>query len=295
MYEQHFKLQSRPFNLRPDPSFLYLSAQHSTALRMLEYGLFEQDGFTVITGEVGCGKSTLIRHLLNCLDDVFQIGLITNTHASFGDLLHWVTGAFGISRENRTEAELYDAFVDYLLAGYRQGRRTLLIVDEAQNLSAESLEEVRVLSNINADGAQIMQLLLVGQPEMRGLLQSPKLRQVAQRISTHFHLQPLSRDQVPPYILHRLGAAGASRAIFSEKAMALIAEASDGIPRLINQICDACLVYSFASGYPHVLARTAQQVIEDRLGSRLLPVGPAFAGTTGARGALSSQENLGIV
>jgi len=288
MYEKYFQLKARPFNLRPDPSFMYLSEQHAMALRMLEYGLFEQDGYTVITGEVGSGKSTLVRHLLNALGHSFQIGLISNTHAAFGDLLHWVAAAFGIRREKRTDAELYDAFVDYLISGYRSGRRTLLIVDEAQNLGVGSLEEVRVLSNINADGAHVMQLLLVGQPELKRLLQRRELVQVAQRISTHFHLDALAGDAVPGYIRHRLLVAGATRPIFSDRAMDLIRTASGGIPRLINQLCDTALVYAFANRENCVAADTVQSVIRDRQASRVLPMagmsGPDYASAAGSEG-----------
>jgi len=272
MYENYFNLKARPFNLRPDPSFLYLSEQHAMALRMLEYGLFEQDGYTLITGEVGSGKSTLVRHLLTALGNDFQIGLISNTHAAFGDLLYWVAAAFGIRRENRTDAELYDAFVEYLISGYRSGLRTLLIVDEAQNLGVGSLEEVRVLSNINADGAHVMQLLLVGQPELRRLLQRRELVQVAQRVSTHFHLDALDGDAVPGYIRHRLLVAGAKRPIFSNRAMELIRIASGGIPRLINQICDTALVYAYANRDSYVVADTVRSVIRDRQASRVLPL-----------------------
>jgi len=291
MYEAHFNLDTRPFNLRPDPAYLFLSRQHTMALSMLEYGLFEQDAFTVITGEVGCGKSMLVRYLLNKLDDTFQIGLISNTHSSFGDLLHWVTGAFGIARDNRTEAELYDAFVNFLVAGYRRGLKTLLIVDEAQNLDVDSLEEIRVLSNINADGNHVMQLLLVGQPELRDLLQRSELVQVAQRIATHFHLEPLSGDQVSAYIIHRLKIAGATRPIFSEKALEVIADASGGIPRLINQLCDACLVYSFANGTRQVPGDTATQVVNDRIESQVLPLGDSYTREPGSHQSLTPSDS----
>ena len=272
MYERHFSLDQRPFNLRPDASFLYLSDQHRMALRLLEYGLFEQDGYSVVTGEIGCGKSMLVRYLLDQVGDQFQIGLIANTHASFGGLLHWVTGAFGLPRENRSESELYDDFVEFLMSGYRRGKQTLLIVDEAQNLGVGSLEEIRVLSNINADGAHIIQLLLVGQPELRDILNDQRLRQVAQRISSHYHLDPLTTEQVSAYIHHRLVVAGARRPIFTQQSMRLVAEASGGVPRLINQICDSCLVYAYAGGHPHVLESTVRQVVKDRRDSRVLPL-----------------------
>lgn len=272
MYEQFYGLKCRPFTLRPDPRFLYRSDTHTTALRMLEYGLFEQDGFVVLTGEIGSGKTMLVRHLLDTLDDSFQIGLIANTHGSFGDLLAWVASAFGIEHDGQSESSTYDRFVEYLIHGYAQGRKTLLIVDEAQNLSAESLEEVRVLSNINADGNQIIHLLLVGQPELRELLVKPELRQFAQRISMHHHVMPLDASDVADYVNHRLMVAGARRPIFTDRAHQSLALSSGGIPRLINQIADMSLFYAFAEQCRLVSGDIVRQVVWDRGKSRVLPL-----------------------
>ena len=289
MYQNHFQLAERPFNLRPDPSYLYLGERHRMALAMLEYGLFEQDGYAVITGDVGSGKTTLVRHLLRALDNEYQIGLITNTHKSFGDLLHWVTAAFGIERAGRTDAELHQAFVDYLVSVYERGQQTLLIIDEAQNLDPGSLEEVRVLSNINADASNVMQLLLVGQPELRELLRHPSLTQVAQRISTHYHLAPLAADDVGDYIRHRLQVAGAQRPLFTQPAIQMIAAASGGVPRLINQISETCLVYAFGANSQVVNSHTVNDVLNDRRASQILPLHRAqVAGTT-----LNPNTNMG--
>ena len=276
MYERFFGLACRPFALRPDPRFLYLGDRHATALQLLEYGLFEQDGFVVVSGEVGSGKTILIRHLLNALVDKYQIGLISNTHGSFGGLLYWVASAFDIPTEGRSEAALYDAFVQHLVDGYANGQRTLIIVDEAQNLSKKSLEEIRVLSNINADGNHIVQLLLVGQPELRQLLRQPGLEQFAQRISTHFHLRSLDEVDVSRYVNHRLTVAGAVRPIFTNTALDYLADASCGIPRLINQIADSALVYAFADQSRIVDSRIMLQVLNDRLLSQVLPVNPSI-------------------
>ncbi|MEL7311228.1 MAG: AAA family ATPase [Pseudomonadota bacterium] len=272
MYLDHFNLQTRPFNLRPDPAFLYPSDQHKLALAVLEYGLMEQDGYVVITGEIGSGKTTLVRHLLSKLDSTFDIGLISNTHSSFGDLLHWVAVALGIERSDKTDAELHQAFVDHIIGVYARGRQTLLIVDEAQNLDADSLEEIRVLSNINTEGSHVLQLLLVGQPELRDRLADRRVSQIAQRVSTHYHLEALNETAVGDYLNHRLMVAGAKRPLFSASAVALIAEASGGVPRLINQIADTALVYAFASDSPRVYEKTMRDVLRDRQHSRLLPV-----------------------
>lgn len=286
MYLQHFELADRPFNLRPDPDYLFLGSQHSLALRMLEYGLFEQDGFIVITGSVGSGKTTLVRHLLRAANDSHSVALISNTHASFGDLLHWVAAAFGIPREGRTDAELHQAFTDHLITVYERGQRTLLIIDEAQNLDPGSLEEIRVLSNINADRSQVLQLMLVGQPELRLLLQRAELRQVAQRISTYHHLAPLDAEDVGDYIRHRLTVAGARRPLFSEAAIARIAAASSGVPRLINQIAEAALVYSFAEAAHRVYAEVVDQVLADRRQAGVFATGPQVSAATVQAGRL---------
>lgn len=272
MYLRHFNLRARPFNLRPDPAFLYPSEQHRLAAAVLEYGLVQQDGYVVITGEVGSGKTTLVRHLMTSLESQFEIGMIANTHASFGDLLHWVTVAFGIERSGRTDAELHQAFIEHIVDVYAGGRKTLLIVDEAQNLDADSLEEIRVLSNINSGGSHVLQLLLVGQPELRHQLSEPRLTQIAQRVSTHYHLDALAAEAVGSYLNHRLMVAGASRPLFSVSAVELIAAASGGIPRLINQIAETALVYAFASGATRVYRETILDVLEDRKQSQLLPV-----------------------
>ncbi len=252
---------------------------------MLQFGLSEQDGYTVISGDVGCGKTTLVRHLLRALELRYVIGLINNTHASFGDLLHWVTTAFGVERQGRTDAELHQAFVERLLSIYQSGKQALLIIDEAQNLDPASLEEVRVLSNINADASNVLQLLLVGQPELRDLLSLPELTQVAQRVSTHYHLEALDAAEVEQYIRHRLQVAGAYRPIFSQDAMRCIARASGGVPRLINQISESALVYAFAAGLRFVYRETVDQVLDDRSRSRVLPM--RREPSNGATGGLS--------
>ena len=215
MYEQSFGFREKPFSLLPDPAFLYLSPGHRTAYALLEYGVLNQAGFTVVTGEVGCGKTTLIRHLLDQLDDEVTLGLLSNTHRRYTDLLQWVLMAFGLDYRSKGPVEVYETFVEFLIDEYARGRRVVLVVDEAQNLDSAALEELRTLSNINADKHQILQLVLVGQPELQTTLERPDLRQLAQRVVAHYHLVPFSEEETVRYIRHRLQCAGGSPDLFT--------------------------------------------------------------------------------
>ena len=195
MYEAFYGLTEKPFSLLPDPGFLFLGRQHSMAFSMLEYGMLNRAGFTVITGDIGCGKTTLIRHLLNQLDEGVNVGLISNAHEQIDELLRWVLLAFRLDYKANMQIELFDTFTKFLIDQYAKGRRTVLIVDEAQNLRANTLEELRMLSNINADKDLLLQLVLVGQPALRRLLRQPELAQFAQRVLVDFHIQPLSEKE----------------------------------------------------------------------------------------------------
>jgi general secretion pathway protein A len=264
MYEAFFGLREKPFVMPPDPYFIYWSEGHSTAYAMLEYGILHNIGFTVITGDVGSGKTTLIRCLLSLLDKHVKIGLISNTAFGEGELLRWVMMAFDQPFEQASHVALFRDFQNFLIDEYAKNGRAVLIIDEAQNLSAKTLEELRMLSNINADGNQLLQLILVGQPQLRAMLQQPGLTQFAQRIGSDFHLSSLNREEVAAYIRHRTTLAGAAAELFSDSAMNVIASASQGIPRRINLLCDASLVYAFAAEAPQVSADIANQVIRDR-------------------------------
>ena len=264
MYEAFYGLTRRPFSILPDPEYLYLGQRHSLAYAMLEYGVAQHAGFTVITGEIGCGKTTLIRHLLNHLDDEVVVGLISNTLIGKGDLLRWILLAFDRPYQGKSHIELYDDLTRYLIEQYGQGRRTVLIVDEAQNLGIETLEELRMLSNINADEDQLLQLVLVGQPQLKQLLRRPELAQLAQRVASDFHIPPLNLGEVGDYILHRLTVAGRADSMFDEEAVRLIGRASRGIPRAINVLCDTALVYGFAEGAERISAETIRLVLADK-------------------------------
>jgi general secretion pathway protein A len=245
MYETFYGFKEKPFSLLPDPGFLFLSEKHGAALTMLQYGLMNQAGFTVITGEIGSGKTTLIRYLLDEVSHEITVGLVSNTHRTFGELLQWVLLAFNLEYRDKKKVELYQTLADFIVKEYSQNRRTVLIIDEAQNLDAEALEELRMLSNINADKNQILQLILVGQPGLRETLKLPELHQFAQRIAVDYNLQPLNLEETWRYIRHRLTTAGGDPNLFDTKACAAVYYYASGTPRLINVLCDTALVFGF--------------------------------------------------
>lgn len=280
MYESFYGFKEKPFSLLPDPAFLFPSKKHRMALTMLEYGLLNQAPITVVTGEVGSGKTTLIRQLLSQLESDVTVGLITNTHKSFGELLQWVLMAFGLPYKGKEKVELYDDFVAFLLGEYATGKRTVLIIDEAQNMVPETLEELRMLSNINADKDQVLQLILVGQPELRATLNRPDLKQFMQRIASGYHLDALTEPETRSYIAHRIEVAGGASSIFDDEACRLVWYHSRGIPRVINSICDTSLVYGFAEQRASIDARLVGDVIADRRSTGLACALPGNRGTS---------------
>lgn len=269
MYEAFYGLKEKPFSLLPDPSFLFLGHGHAMAYSMLEYGILSQAGFTLITGDVGCGKTTLIRRLLGQLDPAVTVGLISNTGRSVRDLLKSILLAFRQEYRGKDTIELNEALEDFLIAEYAVGHRCVLIVDEAQNLDMDTLEELRLLSNINADKHLVLQLILVGQTQLRVKLGRQQLQQFAQRIAVSFHLRPLSEAETAAYIEHRLRHAGGHGALFSPQACQRIYRESGGIPRLINVLCDMALVYGYAEQATQIGGDLVQAVIEDRAGSHV--------------------------
>ncbi len=272
MYESFYNLTEKPFTLLPDPGFLYLSDKHRMALTLLEYGLDDHAGFTVISGEIGAGKTTLIRHLLNNMEQEYTVGLISNTHSSFGELLQWILLAFNLDHKDMNKVEMYQRFVDFIINEYAQARRTVLIVDEAQNMNAETLEELRMLSNINADKDQALQVILVGQRELRETLKRPDLVQFAQRITVDYHLEPLSAAETVGYIRHRLEVAGGDPGTFTPDACEAIHLYSNGVPRLINLLCDTALVYGYAEQTRNIDARLVTDVAREKQQGGIFPV-----------------------
>ncbi|MGY3346680.1 MULTISPECIES: ExeA family protein [unclassified Bradyrhizobium] len=271
MYEQYYQLREKPFSILPDPDLIYWGKMHSMAFTMLEFGIMNNAGFTVITGEIGSGKTTLVRHLLRKLSPTLTLGLISTSPQGREELLQWILMALGQPFDGNYP-HLFKNLQDFLHGQYAAGRRTVLIIDEAQNLQPEALEHLRMLSNINADKFQVLQLILVGQPQLRDLLLLPKLHQFAQRISSDFHLRPLDFREVANYIAFRLQAVGAPRALFTQEACSLIGTASSGIPRMINVLCDTALVYGFANDQKVIGEQLVQDVIADKQQYSIFPV-----------------------
>lgn len=282
MYEVHFGLRELPFNLTPDPAFLYQSPQHKFALTMLRYGLVSRAGFSVLTGEVGSGKTLLVRQLLTSLEGDVTVGLISNTNRQFGRLLQWVCLAFGVEHIGKDDATLWQAFVDFLVREYGAGRQIVLIVDEAQNLGLDMLEQLRLLSNVNVDKHTVLQTIMVGQPELLSTLRLPNLRQFAQRISVDYHLGALTRDDTKSYVRHRLNVAGGSPDIINSQAIDLAHAASGGVPRLINQLCDLALVHGFAEQLSQIDMNLMKQVIESRVTGGIFPAVRSIAAAQAA-------------
>jgi general secretion pathway protein A len=264
MYESFYGLREKPFSTLPDPDFLFMSKRHRLAYTMLEYGIRNGVGFSVISGEIGCGKTTLVRKLLTALDESITVGLVYNTHTQIADLLEWVMLAFGQPYAGMSQVERYDRFQQFLVNEYAARRRVVLIVDEAQNLNALALEGLRMLSNINADKDQLLQVILVGQPELRDLLNRPELRQFAQRVGADFFIPPLSPAEVRQYVQHRLRVAGRQEELFLPDALEKIAAITRGVPRSINILCDTALVYGFSAEAPQIDAGLVEEVLQDR-------------------------------
>jgi general secretion pathway protein A len=270
MYEAYYQLREKPFSILPDPDLIYWGRMHTMAFTMLDFGIMNNAGFTVITGEIGSGKTTLLRYLLRRVSPSVTVGLISSSPQGRHELLQMIL----MSLDQNFEGDypiLFKRLQDFLYGQFANGRRTILIIDEAQNLEAGALEHLRMLSNINADKFQILQLILVGQPQLRDVLMSPNLHQFAQRISSDFHLSPLDPQEVTRYIAFRLKAVGAKRFLFTEEACALIATASGGIPRMINVLCDTALVYGFAGDKEFVGQDIVRQVIADKQQHSMFP------------------------
>ncbi len=246
MYIENFQLKELPFRLSPDPQFLFLSRAHARAKAYMESTIWFTDGFVVITGEIGSGKTTLIESFLRQLDSDVVVAQINQTQVSAVEFLQSVLVQFGFSPFKMKKAELIATVNNFLIEQYAAGRKVLLIIDEAQNLSLKVLEEIRLLSGIESTKEKVLRIILAGQPELNEKLDSPELVQLTQRVRLRFHLGALSRDDLRAYILHRLDVAGANgRAIFAEDTFSEIMRYSGGVPRLVNTLCDTAMMSAF--------------------------------------------------
>ena len=276
MYNSYFGFSETPFAITPDPGFLYMSPRHSEALAHLEYGLYEANGFVLLTGEIGTGKTALCRYLLDHLPDDIGVALILNPRQTALELVANICDELHISYPAGTSSvkSLIDLLNKTLLANHTLGRRTVLIIDEAQNLSDEVLEQVRLLTNLETAKHKLLQILLIGQPELNDTLARPELRQLSQRITARYHMAPLSRAETAAYIQHRVSVAGVERPLFSKGALNRIYALSHGTPRLINIICDRALLGAYAQTRPVVSAQlvalAAQEVLPHRRRSQLV-------------------------
>lgn len=246
MYRQFFGLKEKPFNVTSDPNFLYLSRVHKEAFAHLIYGIKERKGFLEITGEIGAGKTTLCRALLNQLDINTKSAFIFNSTLPEMQLFSTILEDFGITSERKTKAAMLRQFNNFLLEELSKNNNVILIIDEAQNLKPSILEELRILSNLETEKEKLFQMILVGQPQLKEKLNSPSLKQLRQRIGVRFHITALSKDEVGDYIYHRLKVAGSTGEIrFSDDALEVIYKYSGGIPRLINMVCDKALLSAY--------------------------------------------------
>jgi general secretion pathway protein A len=264
MYESFYGLKEKPFTIQPDPDFLFLSGRHSMAYAMLEYGIRNRAGFSVICGDIGCGKTTLLRHLINNLGDELTVGIVYNTHQDMDDLVNWIMLAFDQPYEGKSYLAQFDAFQQFLIKSYVANKRAVLIIDEAQNLSPKALESLRMLSNINADKDQLLQVILVGQPELRDLLRRPDMKQFFQRVSVDYFIPPLKSAEVGKYIHHRMHIAGRDEPLFTSAAIRLICDESQGVPRRINILCDTALVYGYSAEAHKIDLGIVRKVIKDK-------------------------------
>ncbi len=264
MYENHFSFKNKPFELVPNPDYLFLSSTHKKAITYLDYGIKEKVGFILLTGEVGSGKTTIVRNLLKNLDSSVKLSRVNNTKITSEQLISMINEDFGLDVESKNKTKLLSELNGFLVEQYSKEMQSILLIDEAQNLSADLLEEIRMLSNLETDRAKLLQIILIGQPELKKSLMLPELRQLRQRININYHITPLSIDETSKYIKHRITVAGNPDAIqLGNDTLSLIYQFTRGIPRLINILCDFALLSAYVEGEDEVTAATVSGVAKD--------------------------------
>jgi len=272
MYLKFFGLAEKPFELTPNPKFLFQTPGHREALAQLIYGVQEQKGFMLMTGEVGTGKTTLLRTLVNRLNGRSECAFVMNSTMPFDELLEYALADFGVTGPGASRAQRLMALNRFLIAQHREERKSILIIDEAQNLEIDTLEQIRLLSNFETGSGKLLQIILAGQPELHTKLHLPQLRQLKQRIGLRCRLQPMADDEVEQYIVNHFRVAGGhARHPFTPAAIRRIAQYSDGIPRVVNMLCDHCLLIGYANQTRQIDADTVRrtiQYLEDGASSR---------------------------
>jgi putative secretion ATPase (PEP-CTERM system associated) len=264
MYEKHFSFKYKPFELVPNPDFLFPSSTHKKAITYLDYGIKEKIGFILLTGEIGSGKTTIVRNFIKNLNGSINLSKVNNTKVSSEQLISMINGDFGLDTVGKSKTRLLGELNEFLIDQYSKKSQPALLIDEAQNLSADLLEEVRLLSNLETDRAKLLQIILVGQPELKKTLMLPELMQLRQRININYHIAPLTVKEVAQYIRHRLTIAGNPDAIILQNdAMNYIYKFSRGIPRLINILCDFALLTAYTEGEKQVSADIIREVAQD--------------------------------
>jgi putative secretion ATPase (PEP-CTERM system associated) len=264
MYEKYFSFKHKPFDLVPNPDFLFLSSTHHKAITYLDYGIKEKIGFILLTGEIGSGKTTLIRNLIKNLSGLFKLSRINNTKVTSEQLIAMINEDFGLDTEGKNKTRLLSELNVFLVEQYSKKVQPVLLIDEAQNLSPDLLEEIRLLSNLETDRAKLLQIILVGQPDLKKTLMLPELMQLRQRINISYHIAPLTVDETEKYIKHRLTIAGNPDAIkFDDGMLPLIYKFSKGIPRLINILCDFALLTAFVDGKKEVQLDIVREIVKD--------------------------------
>jgi general secretion pathway protein A len=266
MYKKFYNFTEKPFNTTPDSKFFFASTKHSEALNSLIYAINERKGFVVITGEIGAGKTTVCRTLLNKLNVNTKVATIINTHLSPKDLIVAILDEFDVEYAGGNKQKLLKALNQYLIQQLNADMNVVLIIDEAQNLTPAALEEVRMLSNLETEKEKLIQIILLGQPQLRAILDNPKLEQFRQRIAVYYHLNALSKEETQNYIFHRLSLAsqGGNGNIFTPEALDLVFEHTRGVPRLINLACDSALLSGFVYGSPVISSKIMEEVIAER-------------------------------
>ena len=271
MYLDYFQLTAEPFSIAPNPDMLFPSARHQEAIAYLKYGLRGTGGFVMLTGEVGTGKTMVSRAVLADVPDNFKVAYLLNPTLNSVQLLQSVCEGFGLNVAQKSEHKpLSDALQRFLIDQDNQGNACLLVIDEAQHLSAEALEQLRLFTNIETNEKKLLQIILIGQPELQEKLNTRELRQLAQRITARYHLLPLQLEETYYYINHRLQTVGSTRPLFEKSAMQLIYKAAKGTPRLINLIADRALMGTFATGQQSVNKTTAKQAISEVLPNQVI-------------------------